>query len=195
MKKWLVISGLILIVLLSGCETKKFTHNLQIKENDTYVVELLGTKKEGPLVITRDDILYALSIPEKHRIIKVSLSGVSVYAIANPDNQADEFSFKASWATNISPYNPIVKEGTYGVGRTTIVLANLYIASQVGEVSKILTEIIKGTSPYNSIAFQFEVSTAKQLKVNLRVSFELNVEYEYCTEMPFFLSDGPDCDL
>lgn len=198
MKKITACLLLLALPLLSGCEKRLFHFIVTIDKTPTFAVDQTGAFDEA-VVITSQDVLSALDIPEDARITSIDVEGLALKVVVKPGNQAARLKVSGEIydvgqnKSKMFENYPIVLAGV----DVPFIGLNALIEAGISKLRSKLNGYVKNL---DNSAFVIEVSgdsdpPGQRVVLDLQLKIKATVKYDQCVEVPQLFSSGEECDI
>lgn len=198
MKKITACLLLLTLPMLAGCEKRLFHFIVTIDKTPTFAVDQTGAFDEAA-VITSQDVLSALDIPEDARITSIDVEALALKVVAKPGNQASrlkvsgEISDVGQNKSKMFENYPIVLAGV------DVPFIGLNALIEAG-ISKLRSKLNGYVQHVDNSAFVIEVSgdsdpPGQRVVLDLQLKIKATVKYDQCVEVPELFSGGEECDI
>ena len=195
MKKLLFLLILVGLILLNGCENRKFTQIVTHDIDDSFIKDVNGTLLIGPMTISRADITRELSLPDEHRVIKVNIEASRL--------RVSETDLSAATSVDVEGYfvRPngrlqIIPKISLPLNTGSYFIVNRYVDNNMAVFVQELSSILLNPEDSRTLKLDFQVTPDAALQLKLDIEFRISIEYEFCQEVITILSeDGTECDL
>ena len=193
-KKYLLV--LIALLLIFGCENRSFEFVATIDLNETYLVDQTGAFNEAGIV-TRNEVLDMIDIPETAEITDVNLESVEVKIVVLESNEAMGVLLSGSVELGSSKpalFNnfpvPLVAVNAPFIG------INSLISEGVAGIRSKIEKYLEGsdTEPFEiHVSGDSSPSEGERIHVQILLKIKGTVKYNECMEVPYFMEGGDPC--
>ncbi len=179
-------TGLLLLaatLLLSGCESRLFKTIVTYKLDREYTFSVNGRKDLPETVITRAELLDAVSLPQDARVTKVTIENIAAKVSENAESQASFINLEGYYSTpgksrQLFPQFPIP------LGSLVFTRINNTISSEISGLADVLSEVLRNENDTRSVALKLTTFSSSPLILDLKFQLDMTIHYEVCREVP-----------
>lgn len=203
MKKYFLLAFVVLLLSMMGCESALFHATVTFNQPKTWLIDQTGVFNKSAL-ITRNDILSQLNIPQDAEIKKVEIRSLTITPAPLSDNVATAIICSGTangkeLFKNQPVYIAGAKAGQAGIPKYTAVGIKFLLSLGVQQIKSNIDSWVKnlpGGSTSLSITFTGNSDPANQkIHMNVILTVDATVEYDYCKSVPKAVFDVDKCNI